>query len=98
MAEPTAVLRRHFPSQRLREQVSSDAENRPGTYRFTGPKGEVLYVGKSVRIRSRLLSYFRSDVPSKQSELLRVATGVEWEYAPNEFEAVLREFHQIRTF
>ena len=74
------------------------AENRPGIYRFTGPRGEVLYVGKSVRIRSRLLSYFRSDVSSKQSELLRVAKGIEWEYLPNEFEALLREFRQIRAF
>ena len=55
-------------------------------------------MGKSVRVRSRLLSYFRSDVPSKQSELLRVSTDVEWEYVPNEFEALLREFRQIRAF
>ena len=74
------------------------AENRPGIYRFTGPRGEVLYVGKSVRIRSRLLSYFRSDISSKQSDPLRVAKGIEWEYLPNEFEALLREFRQIRAF
>ncbi len=55
-------------------------------------------MGKSVRVRSRLLSYFRSGISCKQSELVRVATGVEWEYVPNEFEAVLREFRQIRAF
>ena len=85
MLEPLTLPRQKLPSQRLREQVSLMAENRPGIYRFTGPRGEVLYVGKSVRIRSRLLSYFRSDVSSKQSELLRVAKGIEWEYLPNEF-------------
>ena len=79
-------------------RVRADAENRPGVYRFTGARGEVLYVGKSVRIRSRLLSYFRPDAPSKVAELLRVAAAVHWDYVPNEFEAVLRELKQIRAF
>lgn len=89
---------RRLPSQRLREEVGRDAENRPGIYRFKGPRDEVIYVGKSVRVRSRLLSYFRAGIPSKQSELLRVAAGIEWEYVANEFEALLREFRQIRSF
>jgi excinuclease ABC subunit C len=82
----------------LLERVRADAENRPGVYRFTGARGEVLYVGKSVRIRSRLLSYFRPEAPSKVAELLRVAAALDWDYAPNEFEAVLRELKQIRAF
>jgi excinuclease ABC subunit C len=82
----------------LLEKVRAGAENRPGVYRFTGPRGEVLYVGKSVRIRSRLLSYFRPDAPAKVAELLRVAATLDWDYVPNEFEAVLRELRQIRAF
>ncbi len=82
----------------LHERVRAHAENWPAVYRFTGPKGEVLYVGKSVRLRSRLLSYFRSDVPSKVTELLRVSTSLEWEYVPNGFEALLRELRHIRAF
>jgi excinuclease ABC subunit C len=89
---------RSFPPPALREPVRASAENRPGVYRFLGPRGEVLYVGKSVRIRTRLLSYFRREPRGKLRELLRVAEGVEWEYAPNEFEALLREFRQIRAF
>lgn len=85
-------------ADRLRAIVTEDARNRPGVYRFIGPKGEVLYVGKSVRVRTRLLSYFRADVPVKLRELLRVATGVEWEYVDNHFEAVIREFRQIKAF
>ncbi len=81
----------------LRERIREGAENRPGIYRFTGPRRELLYVGKSVRIRARLLSYFRAR-EGKPRELLRVASGVEWEYVPNEFEALLREFRLIRAF
>jgi excinuclease ABC subunit C len=81
----------------LRSRVQAEAENRPGIYRFLGPRRELLYVGKSIRIRTRLLSYFRAR-EGKARELLRVASGVEWEYVPNEFEAILREFRLIRAF
>ena len=82
---------------RLRTRIQEGAENRPGVYRFLGPRRELLYVGKSIRIRTRLLSYFRAR-DGKARELLRVASQVEWEYVPNEFEAILREFHHIRAF
>ena len=82
----------------LRRQVREGAENRPGVYRFLGPRGEVLYVGKSVRIRTRLLSYFReAREGAKETELLRVARAVRWEYLPTEFEALVRELRLIRA-
>ena len=40
----------------LRERVRALAENRPGVYRMLGPNDEVIYVGKSVSVRNRLLS------------------------------------------
>ncbi len=79
----------------LLDRVRSDAENRPGVYRFLGPRGELLYVGKSIRVRARLLSWLRSR-EGKGLELLRVARRVEWEYVANEFEALLLEFRTIR--
>jgi excinuclease ABC subunit C len=90
---------RPLPSRpRLRDRIRAEAKNHPGVYRFLGPRAEVLYVGKSVRIRSRLLSYFRGRSGEKRTELLRVAEGVEWEYHPTEFEALIRELRLIRAF
>jgi len=76
-------------------RVRAEARNHPGVYRFLGPRGETLYVGKSVNLRNRLLSWLRGD-DRKASELLRVTQGVEWEYTGSEFEAILREFRLIR--
>ncbi len=81
----------------LREEVRAQARNEPGVYRFTGPRGEILYVGKSVRLRSRLLSWFRSAPRSKGWELLRVTHGIDWDHVPTEFEALVREFRLIRA-
>jgi excinuclease ABC subunit C len=82
----------------LLSKVRAEATNRPGIYRFFGGRGELLYVGKSVRVRARLLSYFRAEPEEKPAELVRMAAGVEWEYVPTEFEALLREFRLIRAF
>ena len=80
----------------LRAYVRAHAENRPGVYRMIGPGPQVLYVGKSIRVRTRLLSYFRADPGEKAREILGFTERVEWDDFPNEFAALLREFRQIR--
>ncbi|MFQ5536266.1 MAG: UvrB/UvrC motif-containing protein [Gemmatimonadota bacterium] len=81
----------------LRTYVQAHAENRPGVYRFWGPGRELLYVGKSVRVRSRILSYFTAPRGEKAWELAREAADVDWDYVPNEFAALLTEMRQIQA-
>lgn len=82
----------------LRARVRASAEDRPGVYRMLGPSGEVLYVGKSVRVRTRLLSYFRANRGQKAAEIIGHAHAVEWDYVPNEFAALLTELRQIKRW
>jgi excinuclease ABC subunit C len=82
----------------LREQVRALAENRPGVYRMLGPGGELLYVGKSVRVRTRVLSYFRAHHGEKAWDLIREATSIEWDYIPNEFFALIQEMKLIQRW
>jgi excinuclease ABC subunit C len=82
----------------LRADVRSTAENRPGVYRMIGPGDEVLYVGKSIRVRTRLLSYFRADEKEKPAEIIRNTHRIEWEYVPSEFAAVLHEMRSIQQW
>jgi excinuclease ABC subunit C len=84
------------PTQELRDYVRERAENRPGVYRLMGPEDQVLYVGKSIRLRSRLLSYFRADRGEKAAEIVELAKRVDWDLQPSEFAALLGEFRQIR--
>jgi excinuclease ABC subunit C len=82
----------------LRKQVQAGARNLPGTYRMLGEGGEILYVGKSKQVRSRLLSYFRAKDGEKALRIVREAHTVEWEYEPSEFAALLRELELIKRF
>jgi excinuclease ABC subunit C len=82
----------------MRSAVRAGAADRPGIYRMLSSTGEVVYVGKSKRIRTRLLSYFRCSYPEdKGARILREAETIDWEYTPSEFAALLRELRLIKT-
>jgi excinuclease ABC subunit C len=90
---------RHTPAQRkaLLAHVRAACENRPGTYRMLAEGGRVLYVGKSRALRTRLLSYFRvKGRRQKSARILRHAFAIEWQYANDEFGALLAELRQIK--
>jgi len=82
----------------LRAYVRQHAEDRPGVYRMLGPEEEILYVGKSVRVKSRLLSYFRAEPGEKAGKLIRNTLSVEWDYVPNEFAALVQEMRLIKRW
>jgi excinuclease ABC subunit C len=93
-----ATLADPRPAAELRAHVRASAENRPGIYRMLGPGDEMLYVGKSIRVRTRLLSYFRADHEEKAAEIIRNTHRIEWEYVPSEFAAVLHEMRAIQQW
>lgn len=79
--------------------VRAEAQDRPGVYRLHSASGEVIYVGKSKRVRTRLLSYFRAAFPEeKGARLIREAAHLDWEYTPSEFAALLLEMRLIKRF
>jgi excinuclease ABC subunit C len=97
----TAQLRSHAAPRaaaELRADVRAGCENRPGVYRMLGPGDEVLYVGKSIRVRTRLLSYFRADRGDKAAEIIRHTHRIDWAYAPSEFAALLLEMRSIQKW
>lgn len=84
--------------QALRGVVRAGAEDRPGVYRMVTETGEVAYVGKSKRLRSRLLSYFRAEYPAEKSaRIVREAHEISWHYTPSEFAALREELRLIKS-
>ena len=81
----------------LRDHVRRDARNVPGVYLMRNAHGQILYVGKSTRLRTRLLSYFRLSWPEhRHAVMLRETSRIEWEETPSEFAALLLEIRYIR--
>lgn len=83
----------------MRAHVRAQAEDRPGVYRMLADDGEIVYVGKSKRVRTRLLSYFRAAFPEeKGARIVREAVRIEWDYTPSEFAALLEELRLIKRY
>jgi excinuclease ABC subunit C len=83
----------------MRAHVRATAQDRPGVYRMLAADGEIVYVGKSKRVRTRLLSYFRCAFPEeKGARIVREADRIEWEYTPSEFAALLEELRLIKRY
>jgi excinuclease ABC subunit C len=92
---PTATELARFEA--MRALVKGEARDEPGVYRMTSPEGEVIYVGKSKALRTRLLSYFRAQYPrDKGARILRQAATLAWDPLPSEFAALLREMQLIK--
>ncbi|MGH7703406.1 MAG: UvrB/UvrC motif-containing protein, partial [Gemmatimonadales bacterium] len=72
----------------------------PGVYLWKGAEGEVLYVGKARRLRSRVRSYFGADPPTsaKNQLLVRLIADVETIVVANEPQALLLENNLIKEF
>lgn len=73
----------------------ADAPNAPGTYRFLGPEGEVLYVGTSGDLRTRLRRYFGGDRRRRIDDLVRETARVDWTVTSSAIEANVTEVRAI---
>lgn len=74
------------------------APSLPGCYLFRDPDGNVLYVGKSVTLRTRLASYFATDRERKVIAMTRRAATVDWHLTGSEVEALVLESALVKRF
>ena len=95
---PTAAEARDHAAAML-ARVKGEARDQPGVYEMRSADGEIIYVGKSKKLRTRLLSYFRAAYPAdKGARILREASEIQWEYVPTEFASLLEELQRIKRY
>ncbi|HET7458286.1 MAG TPA: excinuclease ABC subunit UvrC, partial [Gemmatimonadaceae bacterium] len=72
----------------------------PGVYLWRGADGEVLYVGKAKRLRSRVRSYYGSDhfESPKTRHLVRHIADLETIVVPTEAHALILEANLIKEY
>ncbi len=72
----------------------------PGVYLWKDAAGEILYVGKAKRLRSRVRSYFAADFEAspKNQLLQRLIADVETIVVPSEAESLILENNLIKEY
>jgi excinuclease ABC subunit C len=72
----------------------------PGVYLFRDTRGQVIYVGKALRLRDRLRSYFTDAYAqsARVAELVRRVFDFEFVTTANEVEALVLECNLIKNY
>jgi DNA polymerase-3 subunit epsilon len=84
------------PAVRAKRHLSESLPHAPGVYLFTDDRGEVLYVGKSKDLRTRVRSYFTaSETRTRIGEMIGIASGVRGIECGTALEAEVRELRLI---
>lgn len=77
--------------------VLDELPESPGVYLFYGDNGALLYVGKSVNLRQRVLSHFAADSREpKAMRLSREVRRIDWQETVGEFGALLLESRLVK--
>jgi excinuclease ABC subunit C len=83
----------------LRQQAA-ELPLQPGVYLFKNPEGEILYVGKAIRLRERVRSYFASDLGATRGpglvQMVKDCVQLDHQVTGSEMEALLLEARLIR--
>jgi excinuclease ABC subunit C len=78
------------------EKLVEGVPEQPGVYLMKDGQGHVIYVGKAINIRKRVLSHFHNIENLKDSTLTSLTAQVEFVVAPTETEALLLENNLIK--
>jgi DNA polymerase-3 subunit epsilon len=84
------------PAQRRKRHLAEGLPHAPGVYVFADERGEVLYVGKSRDLRSRVRTYFTaSETRGRMAEMVGLAASVTPIVCATPLEAEVRELRLI---
>lgn len=70
----------------------------PGCYQYFNKQGKLIYIGKAVNLRSRVLSYWRAGThhtPAK-AKMLKEIAKIKWIEVDSEIEALLLEANLVK--
>src|ERR1700732_4359241 len=70
----------------------------PGVYLLRDESAQVIYVGKALRLRDRLRSYFTAAQTARVADLVRRVTDFEFVKTENEVEALVLECNLIKHY
>jgi DNA polymerase-3 subunit epsilon len=97
-AAAARLLRSPAAPAGLPEAALDGVPQAPGVYLFYGDNDVVLYVGKSVNLRTRVLSHFSGDHrTNKDMRIVQQIRRVDWVLTAGELGALLKESELVKT-
>jgi len=92
LSELQTAARDVDPARRRKRRMAEHLPTAPGVYLFRGPREEVLYVGTSGNLRTRVRSYFTAaEMRSRIKQMVLLAERVDHVVCATALEAKVRE-------
>jgi DNA polymerase-3 subunit epsilon len=96
LPELTTFAKTPTPEQQRKRHLADDMPSAPGVYVFEDARGEILYVGKSGDLRTRVRSYFTAaETRRRIREMIGIAERVRPIVCATGLEAEVRELRLI---
>jgi len=70
----------------------------PGVYLFLDQAGQVLYVGRAISLRKRILNYFQKRIDQRIGEMVSLAKKIEYQSTDTILEAIILEANLIKKY
>ncbi|MEY3441939.1 MAG: hypothetical protein RLZZ519_220 [Bacteroidota bacterium] len=86
------------PDANLKKDQIDKLPNETGVYYFYDDSHQLIYVGKSVDIRSRVLSHFANNTNNKAVEMKAHIAHIRYAVTGSELVALLKESDEIKRF
>lgn len=97
----TDVLNLGIKESRLPATITLDylhaLPEETGVYYFHDEHGKIIYVGKSINIRNRVMQHF-GEISNKSAKLQRSVHDISYEITGSELAALLLENHEIKKY
>src|SRR3569623_1590173 len=91
------ALKRHTLPAHISNELIKSIPNTPGVYIFYNAEGDVLYVGKSIKMRSRVLSHFANDIQAgKELRMCQETADIEFRETSGELSALFLESKLVK--
>ncbi len=94
------IVNAGIKSSKLPKEITLDKlhalPETPGVYYLHNTYGKVIYIGKSINIKKRIMQHF-SKATQKAERLARMVTDITTEETGNELLAMLLESHEIKA-
>jgi DNA polymerase-3 subunit epsilon len=80
----------------LSKKIVDHLPEETGVYYFVDGKGEIIYIGKSLNIRDRVLSHLSNNNTKRAQEMRDRVVDIKWELTGSELVALLLESDEIK--
>jgi DNA polymerase-3 subunit epsilon len=81
---------------RITRKLLDKLPDEPGVYYLWDEKGQLIYIGKSINIRSRILQHLNNNGSHRAMEMRDNIADITWDLTVNELIALLLESHKIK--